>query len=482
MLAGAVSGLATAAFSQAPLTSVRPVARVQPRDAIAKLVQNSGMSGDVGVRVVDLETGEVLESISDAIAQPPASVTKAFTALYAVETLGATHVFKTRLFADGDIENGILNGNLILTGSGDPELDTDDLAELARALKATGLTEVKGEFRVWDDALRNTDEIDSGQLDHLGYNPTITGLNLNYNRVHFEWKREDDDFVTTMDARSTNYRPAVTTSRIEVIDRQSPIFTYRDLGNADAWTVAKQSLNDAGSRWLPVRYPALYAGEVFATFARSNGIVLQAPQETMEEPTGTPLAEYTGRSLTEVMRGMLRYSTNLTAEVSGLAATNKRAGQRRGLRTSAFGMSQWISDRCGGIDPAFVDHSGLGDRSRVSVADTVAMLAATNVQDTLEPMMREIRLVGDNQQVIARDGMQVRAKTGTLNFVSTLAGYVRTDKGRNLAFAIFASDLEAREAGKREGAERPTGARSWNRRARALQQDIIKHLALLSAA
>jgi D-alanyl-D-alanine carboxypeptidase/D-alanyl-D-alanine-endopeptidase (penicillin-binding protein 4) len=106
------------------------------------------------------------------------------------------------------------------------------------------------------------------------------------------------------------------------------------------------------------------------------------------------------------------------------------------------------------------------------------MLAAPDVMDRLFPVLREIRLVGDDQQVITRDGMSVRAKTGTLNFVSSLAGYVRTDRGRDLAFAIFASDLAARAAGKEEGSETPRGARSWNRRARNLQQEILKHLAL----
>ncbi len=478
MLAGAASTLATTAFANAPLTSLRPIARVQPQDAIAQMVQNAGLTGLVGVRVVDLASGDVLESIEDSIAQPPASVTKAFTALYALEELGAEHQFKTRIFADGEIKNNILNGDLILAGSGDPELVTDNLAALAQSLKVTGLTEVKGDFLVWDEALRNVDEIDSSQLDYLGYNPTVTGLNLNFNRVHFEWKREDDDFITAMDARSANYRPVVTTSRMDIVDRASPVFTYREIGDVDQWTVARGSLNDEGSRWLPVRHPALYAGEVFAIFARSHGIVLKAPKETFEAPTGAPLATFEGDPLTEVMRGMLRYSTNITAEVAGLSATNQRVGEKRGLRTSAFGMARWLTDRCGGITPHFVDHSGLGDLSRVSPADAVGMLAAPNVMQTLQPIMRDIRLVGDDDKIIERAGMNVRAKTGTLNFVSTLAGYMRTDKGRDLAFAIFASDLDARQAGISEGAERPRGSRTFNTRARRLQQNILKHLAL----
>ncbi|MFT6074308.1 MAG: D-alanyl-D-alanine carboxypeptidase/D-alanyl-D-alanine-endopeptidase (penicillin-binding protein 4) [Yoonia sp.] len=478
ILAGAVSSLATTAFAQAPLTSMRPVARVSVNDAVTRMVANAGLSGNVGVIVVDLATGEEIENIDAATAQPPASVTKAFTALYALDVLGPNYQFKTRVFAKGEIKNGILDGNLILAGGGDPELVTNDLFALAQTLKESGLREVKGDFFVWDEALRNVDEIDSDQLDHFGYNPSVTGLNLNFNRVHFEWKREDDDFITTMDARSENYRPSVTTSRINIVDQPNPVFTYRDVDDVDQWTVARSSLNDEGSRWLPVRKPGLYAGEVFAIFARSHGIVLKAPQETLVEPAGQVLASYESAPLMQVMQGMLRYSTNLTAEAVGLTATNQRVGEKRGMRTSAIGMARWMTKRCGGIIPHFVDHSGLGDLSRVSPVDMVKMLSAPGVLETLQPILRDIRLVGDDDQIIDREGVSVRAKTGTLNFVSTLAGYVRTDKDRDLAFAIFASDLHAREVGKQEGSEQPRGARTFNTRARRLQQNILKHLAL----
>ncbi len=477
LLAGAVSAVAARAWADAPLTSVRPVARVPDKNAVARIVAGAGLSGEVGVVVVDTATGEVIETISPDVPQPPASVTKAVTALYALETLGSDFRFRTRLFAMGAIENGILDGNLILAGGGDPNLVTDDLAELAQRLRDAGLREVRGAFQVWDSALVNLEEIDSQQLDHLGYNPAITGLNLNFNRVHFEWKRIEDAFETAMDARSESYRPAVTSSRIRVVDRAAPVFTYRAAGNVDQWTVAKAALNDEGSRWLPVRNPALYAGQVFATFARSHGIALKAPEEIAEEPTGTPLAEIESVPLRDLMRSMMRFSTNITAEAAGLMATSERTGQQRGLRTSAYGMARWADTRAGGIAPYLVDHSGLGDLSRITAADMVQFLRAVGVEDTLRPIMRTVSLVGDDDKVI-EGGVEVRAKTGTLNFVSSLAGYVQTRQGRNLAFAIFAADLDARERGKLLGDERPPGARSWNRRARALQQDILKHLAM----
>lgn len=476
MLAGAVSSFGSAVFAEAPLSSLRPVARPSYQNLAARFVASAQLSGEVGIVLADVATGEVIESVTPDVPHPPASVTKAVTALYALENLGPQHQFQTRIFAQGELKDGILDGNLILVGGGDPNLVTDQLATLAQSLKDTGLTEVKGAFYVWDEALVNLDEIDSSQLDYLGYNPTVTGLNLNFNRVHFEWKREGDVFATQMDARSEKYRPAVTTSRISIIDRTDPVFTYRDLGRADQWTVARAALNDAGSRWLPVRHPGLYAAEVFAIFARSQGIVLKAPQEVVDLPAdATPIAVFQGAPLTDLMQSMLRFSTNITAEAAGLAATSAATGQNFGLRASAARMTRWAGQRASGIHPQFVDHSGLGDASRISAGDMVRFLSAPSAAQTLRPIMKDITVSDDAGNAIAAAQGAVQAKTGTLNFVSNLAGYLRAPDGRNLAFAIFATDLDAREQGKREGSESPAGARQWNAAAKALQQRLLRH-------
>lgn len=478
VLAGAASTLATSAIADAPLTSIRPIARVGAADAVGQMVARSRLAGKVGFVAADMATGEIVEAIQPDLAQPPASVTKAVTALYALETLGADHRFETRVLGAGPVIDGILEGDLILAGGGDPNLVTDQLAELAKTLKESGLREVRGDFLVWDDALTNLDEIDAEQDDYLGYNPTITGLNLNFNRVHFEWKKEGEDFATTMDARSENFRPAVRSARIRIVDRASPVFTYRDAGDIDQWTVARRALNNGGSRWLPVRHPALYCAEVFATFARSHGIVLQPAKQVASLPTATVLAAYQGMPMTALMRGMLRFSTNITAEATGLAATARLAGQNRGLRTSALGMSRWATQRAGGITPDFVDHSGLGDASRVTAADMVQFLMAPDVATTLRPILKTIPLVDAQRALIPNDVVSIRAKTGTLNFVSSLAGYLRTLQGRDLAFAFFAADIDARTRGKLSGSENPPGARSWNTGARSLQNSILRHWAL----
>jgi D-alanyl-D-alanine carboxypeptidase/D-alanyl-D-alanine-endopeptidase (penicillin-binding protein 4) len=75
--------------------------------------------------------------------------------------------------------------------------------------------------------------------------------------------------------------------------------------------------------------------------------------------------------------------------------------------------------------------------------------------------------------------ISVDAKTGTLNFVSGLAGYATTPEGEELTFAIFAADPEERAGISRAERERPPGARAWNRRAKPVQQALIERWAVL---
>ncbi len=463
-----------AALAQAPLASLRPQARSLPFGGAERVIKAAGLPGEVVFAVADVATGAQLEAVGGKTGLPPASVGKALTALYALDVLGADYRFETKLIADGTIENGILNGDLILVGGGDPLLDTDDLATMAANLRAAGVTEVRGAFKVYDGALPYVFSIDPGQPDHVGYSPAISGISLNFNRVHFEWKRDGTNFDVTMDARTARYRPDVDMAAMEIEARRLPIYTYQPSARQDRWTVAKAALGNGGARWLPVRKPALYAGDVFRTLARANGIVLNRVQVTRQAPTGTVLVVHQSDPLDSILRGMLKYSTNLTAEMVGMTATRARGVQPKSLAGSAAKMNRWAAETYGVGRIAMVDHSGLGDASRMAPGDLVSALVAARKTGALRHLLKPFALTDSNGKVIKDHPIKVDAKTGTLNFVSGLGGFVTTADGSDLAFAIFTADVDHRATIPRELRERPEGARSWNRRSRKLQRALIE--------
>lgn len=441
----------------------------------AEILRAAALGGRIGFAVADATTGEMLEVSDPLYPLPPASVAKAITCAYALDRLGPNYRFRTRVVSDGVLADGRLDGDLWLVGSGDPLLDTDALAAMVNDLVAMGLRDVTGRFRVAMGALPEIWQIDPGQLPHVGYNPAISALNLNFNRVHFEWQRVGENYTISMDARSESLRPAVQVARMRVAERTTPVYTYSDAGAHDAWTVARGALGDAGSRWLPVRRPAAYMAEVFQTLMAEHGVRLSSPTYGQEAPeTALVLAEHVSEPLDEVLRGMMLWSTNLTAEVVGLMATQAGGQRAASLPESGAAMTAWMAETLGARNAAFVDHSGLGVGSRIRPQDMTHALIAAGPDGLLRTLMKDIPMRDASGNVIEGHPMSVVAKTGTLNFVSTLAGYARTPSGRDLAFTIFSADLVRRETIPEDQRELPVGSRTYNGAAKRMQQALIE--------
>lgn len=492
VLGALLAGTAAPAFgnapSRSPLPPARPgdlgpsasgaaAARLQAAPA-ESLIQAAQLGGRVGFAVADARTGQLLEGLNPDTALPPASVAKAVTTRYGLHALGPDHRFVTRLVGTGAVSGGVMRGDLVLVGGGDPLLTTDDLAEMAASLRARGVQQVSGRFLVHGGALPAVPAIDPDQPDHVGYNPTISGLNLNFNRVHFTWQRSGGGYSVVMDAPDTRHRPQVEIAQMRVVNRQTPVYTYSRGNAVDNWTVASQALGNGGSRWLPVRHPELYAGEVFRSMARAHGIALpQAQLARGGQIRGSGLVEHRSPRLRNILADMMRFSTNLTAECVGLAASMALGGQPGGLAASARMMSDWAARRYGLSGAGFVDHSGLGDSARISAADMVRIVAGVAGDPDLRPLMRDIPMRDSRGNPVPDHPVKVAAKTGTLNYVSGLGGYVTAPGGREMVFAIFAADLETRQRIPVEQRERPVGARDWSGRARRLQQQLVERWA-----
>ena len=414
------------------------------------------------------------------VGMPPASVAKAITCAYGLDRLGADFRFTTTVQAAGPIENGRLDGDLWLVGGGDPLFGTDELNDLTRQMAEAGLREVTGALRIASGALPDIDQIDPDQPPHVGYNPAVGQLNLNFNRVHFDWERQGSGYAVRMDARSETVRPPINRIGMRVEDRGGPVYTYSQSGGGEQWTVARSALGNGGARWLPVRDPARYVAEVFQVLSRSRGIVLNPVRVGGRPPASARIiAGHAGAPLRDVLRSMMRFSTNLTAECVGLTASVAGGANPRSLQASAGQMERWMRNTLGARTPDFVDHSGLGEESRVRARDMATALVATGADGPVRALMRPVRMLDAEGAPVENHPVRAVAKTGTLNFVSTLAGFARAPSGRDLVFAIFCADLPRRNALPDPQMERPDGGRTYNRRAKRLQSQLIQRWAEL---
>ena len=465
VLGGALGGMAM--LAQAGRASAQAALRAGSAEEI---VSAARLGGDVGFVVVDPRAGKVLEAYNETRGMAPASTAKTITSLYALETLGPDYRFPTRLIGTGPVSGGELRGDLILTGGGDPTLSTDDLADMAARLAAAGVRKVRGRFLVWGGALPYAEEICDDQPVHVGYNPAIAGLNLNFNRVYFEWKQSKAGYALSMDARGARAVPPVSSAQVVLASRSAPLFTYARQDGRERWTVAQGALGKSGSRWLPVRDPVGYAADVFRTLARAQGVVLPAAERIGGVNGGTVLVERASDPLTPLLRDMMKHSTNLTAETVGMTSTLRR-GEAAARGASGAAMSGWLRQRLGGGTARFIDHSGLGADNRIAPIDMVRAVALLGPKAGLRGLMKPFPLRDGNGRPVQDAAIKVDAKTGTLNFVSTLTGYMTAPGGRELVFAIFTGDLERRAQAAQT--EEPAGGQAWIARSKILQSRLI---------
>lgn len=432
-----------------------------PAFARAQGATDPAVDGALAYAALDPATGRVLAQRSADLPLPPASTLKTVTALYALDRLGEGHRFTTRVIRAGNM--------LILAGGGDPVLDTDALAELAastaEAEKASGLPAPTA-FMVWGGALPRIERLDPAQDEHLPYNPTISGMILNFNRVHLDWRRGKQGHELSLQARGTRLSPRAYTIAIAPESRTVPLFAYDGSGKRESWTVARSALGRAGSRWLPVRRPELYAGDVFQTLCRARGLVLPPPAAIEILPEGTQIAHHDSPPLREIVAGMMEYSTNLTAEVLGLAASG--AGD---IAASARAMEDWLRGQGIVGRYGFHDHSGLSPENRMTALALAQTIAGPGRARDLRGVMKDIPLL-DGKGKRMESPIVIHAKTGTLNFVSNLAGYAQEAPDRQLIFAILAVDAPRQLAS--QGQELPDGVIGWTRRAKAAQQALIE--------
>src|SRR6266545_2856827 len=175
--------------------------RTTPLPALERLLpQYRFADADVGYFLFDPVNGRILEAHRPDEPRIPASTTKVTTLIAALQILGADYRFETMLFVTGEVNAGTLHGSIYLRGGGDPTLTTDDLQEFVSALRRAGITRIVGSFSFDEGFLLPTHEINARQPVAASYNPGLSALSVNYNRIQLRWQHKlgGTGFATTV--------------------------------------------------------------------------------------------------------------------------------------------------------------------------------------------------------------------------------------------------------------------------------------------
>lgn len=441
-----------------------------------------------GVVVVDLESGETLYRRNADKSFVPASNVKLYTTAAALDQLGPEYRYETRLYIDGPIVDGVLHGNLIVRGAGDPTLgghydpETGEYDEFADAtkvfrdwadsLRAAGITEITGDL-IGDDDIVDDEPLGPGWSwndETYYYAAQLSGLSFNDNVVHVQirGRQNGQPGSVTWQPFETDYVEIVNQTRTGPSNSSIREGYRRERGTNRIILTSRVPAGRVDSEALTVDNPTLFAVHVLRETLHRAGITVHGRPVDVDSLADRPdyvggglrrVAVHTSRPLSDVVRMINKPSQNLYAEMllKTLAAERAGAPGTQNLVHGSTEMGLKVAERTfarAGIDTEIlqlVDGSGLSRRNLVTPEMTAALLRYMwNHPDEAvrEAFYASLPIAGVDGSLRnrLRSGpayRHVRAKTGTLGNVSSLSGYVRSARGTPLAFVMMTNHYTA---------------------------------------
>jgi len=417
-----------------------------------------------GVEVKSLDTGRVLYALNARKLMMPASNMKIVTLAAAAEALGWDHRFKTTLETTADVENGVLKGDLIVRGGGDPTINARDkravalFDEWAAALKSAGISRIDGNV-VGDASAFDRRGLGQGwSWDYLqaGYAAPSGALEFNENIATLSIRPG----AKPGDEAGLELTPGAGLGLMHhVVTGEAGSVTAIDLERRPdgAWLDVVGSIAlDASpaAREVAVADPEMYFAHSLLLALVERGIAVRGV------PKGLPdwraflapiprrvLVDSPSPPLREIATTMMKVSQNLYAEtlLKAVGAVKTGTGSAEaGRRTARDIFSAW------GIAPgSYVQADGSGlSRYDFVTAEMIVTLLERMHRDPRhrDAFVATLPIAGKDGTISTRmrntrAEANAVAKTGSIANVRALSGYVRTRDGETVVFAILANSF-----------------------------------------
>jgi serine-type D-Ala-D-Ala carboxypeptidase/endopeptidase (penicillin-binding protein 4) len=455
---------------EVPSAAPPPTHHVQVASALASLA-NSWLfrRADAGLAVVDLETGQQVFEVGSGRLLNPASTMKVITSAAALRNLGPAYRFTTELYYVGDLEpDGTLKGDLYVKGHGDPTFVSETMWKMVGDLELVGVERINGNV-YFDDTFHaggavlpgwdKPEDIEKG----TSYFATLSALSLNANTVVMVVRPgaevgglaradletpvrgnvEIDNQVQTGPPRSRRY---VDVER-EVLPNEDTKFTLTGTVPVD----------DENRIWIrrTVADPTGHFVAVFRKMMDQRGIRVSGSHRRTQTPADAELL-FTVRSepLSQILASMNKSSLNFVAE----QVLRTLGGEVKGDGSTAGGIAV-IAEYLESLgvpaaDARLVNGSGLSRQAKLKPTVLTAVLADMARDRLVSAEFRaSLAIAGTDGTLWSRlrdDPGRLRGKTGTLDGVHCLAGFVDSRGGRQYAFAFLANNYGTRVSAVRD--------------------------------
>lgn len=467
----------------APQVTAQPL----PPEVQTALTRAQIPSDALAVLIVDAD-GKTAPRLSHRADVPmnPASVMKLVTTYAALDLLGPTFVWRTPVWLDGPVVGGVLKGNLVIQGQGDPKLVLERLWLLLRRVQGLGVQRIAGNI-VLDRHAFAVPASDPGEFDGeplRPYNASPDALLLNFKAIVMTF---------TPDANGSSARVQIDPPLARVrwptqvpVSKTGVCNDYRATLKADFSDPKRIKFGGSypaacGEKVWPVAYadPASYNARAIEGLWRHMGGRLDGAVVDGAAPGLAPTFELTSPTLMEAIRDINKFSNNVmaqqlfftlglpgatangldgkhttaatppTAEVSSRAQPTNPALPRTLAATpesARDALRQWWLRRISASDVPSIDNgSGLSRQTRISAQQLGQLLIVAYASPNMPELMSSLPIVGVDGTLkrSKASGASAHLKTGSLREVTALAGYVHAASGKRYVLVAIVNHPNA---------------------------------------
>ena len=425
-----------------------------PREVEAALQRAKVPSENFHVMVVDTHT-QTTPRLSHQAQTPinPASLMKLATTTAALDLLGPTYVWRTPVYVDGTLQNGVLQGNVYIKGSGDPRLVVERLWLMMRRLQGLGIEKIQGDIvldrSAFDVPPRDAASFDGEPLRPYNAAPDALLLNFKSLLIQFVPDRAAGVARVQMEPPLAGVQMPATVSL-----SQGDCADYRSALRAD-WSdplrirFAGNYPAVCGEKTWPIAYaaPQQFAARAIAgMWSQVGGTLTGQVREGTVPPQLQPAFSSESPALSEVIRDINKYSNNVMAQHMFLTLSQASKGTGS-LAASREVMQRWGRERVGGDMPVFDNGSGLSREERISAQGLARLLQAAWASPTMSELMSSLPITGiDGTLKRSKAQAVAHLKTGSLRDVAGIAGYVDTASGKRLILVAVLNHPNANAA------------------------------------
>lgn len=411
------------------------------RSAIHHAIDQSGLSTNLGIKIVSLKTNKTLYELNANSLFNPASNNKLFTCISTLALLDTGVTFTTSVFR--------VNNNIYLRGGGDPDLSLNSLDSLAKVTVKL-LNNIDTLFL--DESLLDTIRFGEGWMWDEGpwkYAAQISALSVNDNCVDFYIRPGDIGQPVKYAVNPQSNYFQITNQSVTVNDTAGFVdFEIdRDWENrTNHFTLTGMVMDTSAVDTISrnIEDPCLFTGNVFKDMLMSHGLNIKTIAKRKYPGGGKILTYHTSKSLIHSLENLMKESDNLTAELlvkmMGKHTIDTTGTWQNGLTTIRI----FLNDEVGLDTTSFylADGSGVSRYNYSSPYHFIQLLSWAYNNNHIRSNLLSTLPVGGwdgtlKNRMNGQFGNRIFAKTGTLSGVSCLSGYVFTRTGEPLAFSIM---------------------------------------------